>query len=474
MAQFEPREDAAAGHVSALVAAGMWALAGYLILVPLLAPAFASAHNMARAAQAGLLLLCAVGLLVGATLPAGPWPARYGLVCLALALAACAGAERLLPALRELALDVGLLGLALFVRRAVHVHGARWLVVAAVVAWALYGALFVIVACLAFVTERVPNGWMLVVGFDSPRFANHVQTVAIPLLAAATSAREAAPRLRLAAWWALVLSFVVLTLSFGRASMLALLLAGGLAAVLFGAEGRRQVLHLLLAACVGALIYGLVFVYLPDLTQGETASGPLRDSMSMTADHSRFALWRLAASYVEAHPWLGIGPMHFAHHVNPIGAHPHNIYLQLASEAGVPLTLMLVLGALVGLLRAARCIRAGQTGGDRSFSIGLFLACVAAAVDGAFSGNFVMPLSQVWIAGAAGALAGLCVTPGAWADTPRPRARWPVLLLTAVQLWLAAATWVEARHEVPRLGEPVKTNAAQGVWWPRYWLDGWF
>ena len=61
--------------------------------------------------------------------------------------------------------------------------------------------------------------------------------------------------------------------------------------------------------------------------------------------------------------------------------------------------LLLVVGAgLPALRRFALAVRQCPDARQRDCGIGLFLACVAIAVDGLFSGNFVMPVSQVWIA----------------------------------------------------------------------------
>jgi hypothetical protein len=112
---------------------------------------------------------------------------------------------------------------------------------------------------------------------------------------------------------------------------------------------------------------------------------------------------------------------------------------------------------------------------------GLLAACVAIGVDGSLSGNFVMPLSQMWIAMTLGASI-------AWANEPAlsPRvpgddtrsdvpARMLSILLVASQLALftaAACEWTLPRPEmvVGRAGAAVP----QGRDTQRFWSNGAF
>lgn len=183
---------------------------------------------------------------------------------------------------------------------------------------------------------------------------------------------------------------------------------------------------------------------------------------------------------MEQSPWLGIGPMHYAHYPNLKAAHPHNIYLQTAAEWGLPM-LLLVIGLGVSALRnLALAIRRCPQAQQRDCGVGLFLACIAIAVDGLFSGNFVMPVSQVWIAFTFGwALAWVArqrtTEPGVRVEGGGKISlqRVAVLGLLVSQLWLAWSVWPEARH----LDEHVKQvmdQAPNTKMHPRFWWHGWF
>lgn len=454
------------------------ALIGFMTLLPILPRVAGSAHNLARVAQMPVLLLAAVCLAARA--PGGrtllrPW-GLFWAASGALALASCCAAAAPAFALRELVLLAGLVGLAYFVALASG-ESHRMLMMAVAAGWAIYATQFLLLLSVVLPTEAAPNGWLLVGGFDNPRFLNHAQTVAIPLLVGIGMSGGLSERWRRLSWFALIASFVLLALTFGRATMVALLASGLLALLLFGAAGASYAKRLAVAAAAGGFLYGLVFKLLPAVLE-TSFLGPVRQTMDMTSDHSRMLLWRRAVGFVAEAPWLGIGPMHFAHHPNPTGAHPHNIYLQLAAEYGLPLLLLIASGAALALTAAARRIRGRQAQGDAAWLVAAFVACVGALVDGALSGNFVMPVSQVWIAVAAGVLGGGVARPPA-AQPPSPAAGgavmpWLAWALVGTLLWLSAATLVEYRQATPRLGGAVGLDAGSGKWMPRYWLDGWF
>lgn len=464
----------------AVESGALFVLVAFLTLLPLITPAIGSAHNSGRLLETLLLLLsalCLVAKVCTTSLRLGQWW-KYGAACLILTLLSSVNAARPAIALREVALIVGLIALAVFVAHAVQRYGFLVFSRVVVTASAMYALLVIVVATMVFANETAPNGWLLIVGYDNPRFLNHVQSVVIPLLVG--GAASLTGRWRVFSWFALVMSFVLLALSFGRATMLALASVTVLAAVLFPSMGWRYSSRMLIAAVIGGALYWSAFVAIPSLL-GVSVLGEIRESMGATGDHSRFFLWRLALSYVSENPWLGIGPMHFAHRPNPTGAHPHNIYLQIAAEYGIPVLLLVVCAATVALVTAARRIRHGRIRCERPVAIGAFCACLSAAVDGFFSGNFVMPASQVWIAVATGLLWG-CLRSAQQADgaygvdslAKRFAIRTLAIVLLISQLWMFTMSLQEARSDVPRLAEPVKMDAALGLWWPRYWLDGWF
>ena len=71
--------------------------------------------------------------------------------------------------------------------------------------------------------------------------------------------------------------------------------------------------------------------------------------MDLTSERARWEVWQSALAMIRDHPWLGVGPNHFATthpaYAGPNSGHlrdPHNVYLRVAAEWGVPAALALV------------------------------------------------------------------------------------------------------------------------------------
>jgi O-antigen ligase len=246
---------------------------------------------------------------------------------------------------------------------------------------------------------------------------------------------------------------------------------------LHGRAAARLLGNLLRALVLGLALFAGFFLLLPWLTGVAPVFSDTYYGSRLGSVEARLYLWQLALSQIGQSPWLGVGPMHYAHHPNPEAAHPHNVYLQVAAEWGLPALLLSLLLAAMAMRRFHQRIVGCTDAPSRDVGIGLQMACIAVAIDGLFSGNFVMPVSQVWIAFTAG---------WAWAwyrgQSAQPaadvihRSLWrqvPAWLLLASQVWLCWSVWPElaalpeylrqAREQVPNL----LSN-------PRFWSHGWF
>jgi O-antigen ligase len=93
--------------------------------------------------------------------------------------------------------------------------------------------------------------------------------------------------------------------------------------------------------------------------------GGRRVTLEVFSQDPRFGLWQIAAQLISEHPWWGWGlgsfkllyPARLLDPGYPTIAHPHNFWLMLASEAGLPA--MLLLTGMVGYItyRAVRLWR---------------------------------------------------------------------------------------------------------------------
>jgi O-antigen ligase len=115
-------------------------------------------------------------------------------------------------------------------------------------------------------------------------------------------------------------------------------------------------------------------------------------SVSSLAEDPRVGVWQIAIDLIREHPVLGwgFGNYKFLYQdrlINPefsYIAHPHNVWLLLGSEGGIPLMVLMTL--LVGYIcyQAANLVRLGKLpSGDRAILVGYllaFLGCIAFAL----------------------------------------------------------------------------------------------
>lgn len=467
---------------SSLIPGAEFAVLAYLIAVPITAhlPDDIAQHDFSRIAQLLLLLFCSARLVLDQTFAAPlrirNTAATAALVAAALAIAALLAAPDRMQATREVALVLGLGGVIAAMAASDLRAPQRW-VVGTIAAAASYTVLVVIL----LVAARVSNESLLLSelfsGYDNHRFYSHVQTVVLPLLAIATNSRVGSRGVRGVAWLAGVLGFALLIAGAGRATALALFIAGGVGVCLFGPATYKWLRHLGLAAALGAVVYVLGFVLVP--TMLGSVSSPVVHQEILKSDHSRFYLWQLALEYVQQSPWLGIGPMHYAHYPNMKAAHPHNVYLQIAAEWGVPMLLVVLAVASCALQRFYRAICSCGNEDQKSAGVGLFCTCIAVAVDGFFSGNFVIPMSQVWIA----LLIGWSIH---WIriqvrrPIAVPRSAWSVsgiaiaVVLLLSQGWLVLSAYAQAHRTAQQVKSVQHTPVDSQRNNPRFWAHGWF
>jgi O-antigen ligase len=299
--------------------------------------------------------------------------------------------------------------------------------------------------------------------FSNRRFFGQAATLLIPLFvwAGISNARFRAGWFALAcAWWMLV--FVSGT----RGTWLALAMAH--ACVLFWV-GRRAFTFVrwqLLAAVSGLAVYWVLFYGLPPLLGMEAGVENRLDHMSSLS--GREVIWNLAGQYMLEHPWLGIGPMHFAAVFNPVAAHPHNAILQLAAEWGIPAALAAMVLVLGGLIAFARPLRQRADVLRLVLLTSLLAVCVQSMVDGVI----VIPYTQTWLAVLAGWALGVH-----WGERTIPQASLSRLASAGLRMGGILALGLLIWGVGPEiLNRPAATAAYlehHGNLAPRYWAQGW-
>ncbi|WP_431260089.1 O-antigen ligase family protein [Roseateles chitinivorans] len=432
-------------------------------------------HDFARLVQLGVLLMAAAVWTF--SLPtrshsrifAKHWP---HVVLGLLVAASCVHAAHPLVAAREVAVFVGLLLLALQLSRGFAEPDVRDRFLDLItIGAAVYGVIWSLTLLIgAALNQDLFAPWEVIFGFDNARFLNHVQSISLPL-AGVVLLRPAAPRwLRAAAAIALITGGAILSLYLARASILGLTVAAIVTVTIFGRLSWRYVLTMVATLGSGAAAVGLLWLIWLQHSSAAMTDGILNS-------HFRGFLVGQAIDLFASSPWLGVGPMHFSNTVNLVAAHPHNVYAQVIAEYGLPATLLIVWLAFNFLRRAfVNVSRLSKT--QPVLAAALTSATVAVLVDSAFSGNWVMPISQMWIAVLAAFLLAVDSN-DAHAPVQVHQAQ-PRIILRGLVLSVMAAFTIqavtEARDDIPHIhtGESMKKPIGEQFLAFRFWSYGWF
>lgn len=350
-------------------------------------------------------------------------------------------------------------------------------------------ASFAVIVSAAYVTGVVANifsAWIVqmpigrdtfLVGFSNPRFPAQLQALTLPLLPLAMAAvRHRGARLGagvvFALWWMCLIG------SGSRTAWLALVVAS-LLLFFVGPAGRSWLKWQLAFAATGTALYVVVFFALAPLigAQVELESGRLQEGGSIAA---RLQLAQLALKMAAAHPLLGVGPMHFAYVDNGLGAHPHNFWLQLAAEWGIPVSVLVAALAGVLLVRVLKIARATAADPEEGLVASSLLAALVAWLVGTqLDGYMVVPTSQA----ASMVILMLCVafvrrqaaSVGLPGSPPSLRLveRWgPAAIAVCACLVLAALPFTPFGRPTERESMWRAENPAS-PFWPRFWQQGW-
>ena len=352
----------------------------------------------------------------------------------------------------------------------------------------MIGALFGTIVAAAYVTGVVANyiselifgfavGWQtLLVGFSNPRFPAHLEALTIPFMFLAwrlgpSRFWRACAVLIAVAWWTCLIG------SGSRTAWLALGVALGVVAWLERGRGFPLTRFQGICALLGGISFVVFFLLLPALL-GLTST-PEVDRLSDIASMGRRAiLWRHGLDEAMANPFLGVGPMHYAYSYNGEGAHPHNFWLQIAAEWGLPAAGVLLAAAILLWQRLTQVAASFRSSSEEGQTGLVLLAAFTVWIVGTQADGFmVVPTSQL----ASVVVLSLCATFVAMADRQcrevtqtasiLHKTLWAMVMLIALSMLASLAfspfgksgererSWREGRENI--------------YFHPRFWQQGW-
>ncbi|WP_180279231.1 O-antigen ligase family protein [Massilia psychrophila] len=346
---------------------------------------------------------------------------------------------------------------------------------------ALYALEIVVIYLTALALRSQPSVEDFTPGFSNIRFLNHAQTISLPLLVLLCALDKPGWK---AKWGYLALTAFCWTLLFitaGRGTFVGLL-AGTVG--VFAVRGKHASAFcktMLLTALAGMAMYAVFFTWIPAAIGLEPfgLAGQVVQRTAADPTSLRGPLWTRALELIAAHPWSGVGPLHYAHFAidGQLSAHPHNWILQIGAEWGLPALLCLL--AAIGLSMRRLVLTASRISADDHGNQNMLAAWIATGlailVDGLVSGSIIMPVSQLWIALYIGCASGWVMSINSTSQLPRqPRLRRcvnTVLLLLAL-----AAVVIGTGSDMGSRGSlgAAAAKENQGRNNPRIWINGYF
>lgn len=201
-------------------------------------------------------------------------------------------------------------------------------------------------------------------------------------------------------WWMMVF------LDYSKGMLLSLVLAAVVVVVLYGKLGLSWIKWQSCFAVLGLLFYGLIFHGIKLVTwlhpQAQSGSALHLSYVSQSVYQSvtpRVALWQQAWHLFMTHPWLGVGPMHYAYYPNQYAAHAHNGYLQLLAEWGGLAFVLLMAVLFIAMTCWVKTFNAKTIACKSAYEQTLIMSLTAALTAGLsyifVGGALITPLSQV-------------------------------------------------------------------------------
>lgn len=457
----------------------------YLVIAPVWYPAIAARmYDNARLLQLGVLALVVLSLFLPAVRGAvaeswfalGDLPrALIAVMIVGGVLSAWFSGAPNLGAL-EIALVAQLVFLFLLVSAAVRTlkEKAESVLAVAIACGAALVSVKFWVTQVSFLLEGKQFQWVSpFLDFANVRFFSQYQAFALLLIPLAAALPGMSRTWRIVVYF-IAANFWALQWMVGSRAVWVGAVAGAIAVLALARSGRIAWLgQQAVLVASGALIY-LLFSHLVATAPGAApvpGAGAVVEFGSQS-DTDRMAMVSISLKMLGEHPLLGIGPGQWGLNQALVkNAHPHNSALQLLSEYGLLAGVAGVALGMLLLLFAVRALRAQTRQNANAVTASLCAALVTGLVDSLFSGNLIMPHSQILLCVIAGWLMGRTqsIVPGDERDAVGRRAE--KLALVGVAM-LAMCTTAVLAFEYVDVVKPMPGNLQPRH--PHFWQYGRF
>lgn len=473
-----PKSDVFVGKSAVLLVSALLLVASLPIL--LLMPSM-DWHDQQRVGQ--IIVIALAATLASVLLLAAPrslllerGPRKLVLIVALAGITSSLTAHQPLWAFAELGIAVGCLGIAWMVIVMRDRLGAMLdhllLSFVFLICIALSLRFFVSYAALLVTRGGAADPWLLLDGFSNLRFFGQFISLSLPLLTVPLLVQGRLKRFALPAAILLVLWWAIAITSGTRGTWLGMSVAATW--LLFaGIQGRRWGLVNVIAALLGLLVFFFWMEWLPAMA-GVPIANHAADRLT-TSLSGRWPIWQQALEMILAKPLLGFGPMHFSDIPNTIAAHPHQAWLQWASEWGIPSALIVTWLVWLGARAVFRVMRERETS---NAEVDILRVCLAGSMAASLTqsmvdGVLVMPYTETWLALLAGWLFALHPRETSANDAKPLPALWRWGWALALGLAAGYLVFIAAR-DIPHLHERKEAYAEAfgGHLKPRFWVQG--
>ncbi|MGV3582288.1 MAG: O-antigen ligase family protein [Methylophilus sp.] len=219
----------------------------------------------------------------------------------------------------------------------------------------------------------------------------------------------------------------------------------------------------------GLIGYYFLFKLVPVLRE----STLITSTIIRETTNDRLYLWGNAFSLISQYPYFGVGPMNYPWY-NSTLSHPHNSLLQLASEWGLPATIIIVTivcyCTFCWLKKFSIDSLNKQTNLDKNLAVILFFTITTNAAYSLVDGVIVMPISQVLMFTIVGLMIGYYNqnTPTVNQQDPTNTIKFKRILAFIALITLTYSTWPEIKQALNNHEKRFSmgyTAAGPRIWW---------